>query len=108
MPPFRLRWAGVTVHAPSPDSGQELLSSRVKGAWPTLRQQVDGPQAEQLELVPCGQILQEEEEEELSPAQVNRDRDHIFLILEVKETFPTTRVQKGSLEGKKGVMSTYP
>ena len=45
--------------------------------------------------------------EELSPAQI-KDRDHIFLILEVKETFPTTHAQKRSLKVKKGVMSTYP
>ena len=70
-----------------------------------LRQEINAPQAEQLEFVPYGQILQEEEEEELSPAQI---RDHIFLILKVKETFPTTHVQKGSLEVKKGMMSTYP
>lgn len=29
-------------------------------------------------------------------------KDHIFFILEVKETFLTTQVQKGSLEVKKG------
>ena len=28
-----------------------------------LRQEIDGPQAEQLEFVPCGQILQDEEKE---------------------------------------------
>ena len=70
-----------------------------------MRQEIDGPQAEQLEFVPCGQILQDKDEEELSPAQL---RDHIFLILEVKETFPTIHVQKGSVEVRKGVMSTYP
>ena len=36
-----------------------------------LRQETDGPQAEQLESVPCGQILQDEDEsrsrKELSP-----------------------------------------
>ena len=63
-----------------------------------LRQEIDGPQAEQLGFVPCGQILQVEEEEELSPAQI---RDHIFLILEVKETLLTIREQKGSLEVKR-------
>ena len=45
--------------------------------------------------------------EELSPAQI-KERHHIFLILKVKETFPTAHAQKGSLEVKKGVMSTYP
>ena len=29
-------------------------------------------------------------------------KDHIFLILEVKEDFLTTHAQKGSLEVKKG------
>ena len=70
-----------------------------------LRQEIDGPRAEQLEFVPCGQILQDEEEEELSPFQI---RNHIFLILEVKENFPTIHAQEGYLEVKKGVMSTYP
>ena len=45
--------------------------------------------------------------EELSPAQI-KERDHIFLILKVKETFPTIYVQRGSLEVKNGVMSSYP
>ena len=35
--------------------------------------------------------------EELSPAQI-KDRGRVFLILAVKETFPTMRAQKGSLE----------
>ena len=49
-----------------------------------------GPcQSEQLEFVSCGQILQDEEQEELNPAQ-------IFLILQVKETFPTVCVQIAS------------
>ena len=37
---------------------------------------MDGPQAEQLELGPCGQILQDEDkskrEEKLSPAQIRK------------------------------------
>ena len=45
--------------------------------------------------------------EELNLAQI-KDRDHIFLILEVKEMFPTRHAQRGSLEGKKQVMSIYP
>ena len=64
-----------------------------------MKQEIDGPQAEQLEFVPCGQILQDEEEEELSPAQI---RDHIFLIFKVKETFLTAHAQKGSLKARKG------
>ena len=37
--------------------------------------------------------------EELGPVQI---KDHIFLILKVKETLLTTHEQKGSLEIKKG------
>ena len=37
---------------------------------------------------------------ELSPAQI-KDRDHIFLILEVTEVFPTIDSQRGSLEVKR-------
>ena len=70
-----------------------------------LRQEIDGPQAEQLKFVPCGQLLHDEDEEEVSPAQM---RDHIVLGLEVKETFPTTHAQKGFLEVEKGVMSPNP
>ena len=72
-----------------------------------VRQEADGPQAAQLESVPCGQMLQDEEGEELSPAQI-KDRDHILFILDTKKTFPTIHVQKSSLEVKRGVMSTYP
>lgn len=43
-----------------------------------LRQEINGAQAEQLEPVPCGQMLHDEDdgrsEEELSPAQM-KDRD---------------------------------
>ena len=56
-----------------------------------MRQETDGPQAEQPEFVSCGQILQDEEEEKLNTVQI---RDHIFLILKVKETFLTTYVRK--------------
>ena len=38
--------------------------------------------------------------EELSPVQI-KHRDYIFLILEIKETFPTIHVQKGSLQAKR-------
>ena len=72
-----------------------------------VMQKIDGTQAEQQKFVPCGQILQDEEEEKPSPAWI-KDRDHVFLILEVKETFLTICEQKGSLDVKNGVMSTYP
>ena len=67
-----------------------------------VRQEISGPQADQLEVTSCGQILQNSrKEEKLSPAYI-KDRGHIFLILKVKETFPTTQAQKGSLKVKKG------
>ena len=66
-----------------------------------------GPRLNSWCLSPVDRYAQDEEEEEVSPAQ-RKDRDHIFLILKVKETFPTIHVQKGSLEVKKGMMSTYP
>ena len=62
-----------------------------------MRQEINGPQTEWQDIVPCGQVLQDEEEE-LSPAQM---RDHVFLILEVKETFPTIYAQEGFLEVKR-------
>jgi len=34
--------------------------------------------------------------EELSPVQI-KHRDYIFLILEIKETFPTMYAQRGSV-----------
>ena len=37
--------------------------------------------------------------EELSTAQI-KDRNHIFFILKVKETFPIAHVQRGSSEIK--------
>ena len=53
---------------------------------------------------PCGQILQDEEEEKLSPTQI---RDHIFLVLEVKETFLTIHPLKGSLVVKREEASPH-
>ena len=46
----------------------EEISSCKEKPEDLVSQEVDGPQAEQLEFVPCGQIFQDEEEEELSPA----------------------------------------
>ena len=69
-----------------------------------MRQVIDGPQAEQLESVSCGQILQDKAKgrspEELHPAWV-KDKPHI-LTLEVKETSPTTHAPNGSLWVKNG------
>ena len=46
-----------------------------------VRQEIDAPQAEQLEFVPCGQVLQDEDnsrkEEKLSPAQI-RDKETTY------------------------------
>ena len=52
------------------------------------------PQAEQLSLSPV--VRYSKINIELNPAWM-KDRDHIFLIHEVKKTFPTTHLQKGSL-----------
>ena len=60
-----------------------------------------------LEFVPCGQIPQDEEEEELSSAQL-KDRHHVFLIHKVKESFLTVHAEKGSMEVKKWAMLASP
>ena len=67
----------------------------------TVRQEIDVPQPEQLEFVPCGQLLQDEEEEPCP------DKRHISLILKVMETFPTMPVQKGSLGIKRERVSPH-
>ena len=50
-----------------------------------VRQEIDGPQAEQLESVPCGQILQDKDcgrsKEGLSPAPVKNKETTYFSIL---------------------------
>ena len=65
---------------------------------------MDGPQAGQLEFIPCGQTFQDGEEEELSSVQI---RDHVFHIVKVKVTFPTMLAQKGSLEVKRVGVSPH-
>lgn len=56
------------------------------------------------QLLPCGQKLNSSNSvkgggwRRLGPAQI---KDHILLIPEIKETFPTTCVQKGSLEAER-------
>ena len=53
---------------------------------------------------PCGRILQDKiAREGLSPSQI---WDQVFLNFEVKKNFPTTRMQKGSLEVKREGAST--
>ena len=68
------------------------------------------PQGEQLEVIPCGPILQDENSgtiERRGWALPREEIKHdIFLILEVKETFLTTHAQKGSLKVKKGGAAT--
>lgn len=70
-----------------------------------LKQEVDGFQAEQLQSIPCGQIIQDKDygsrKEELCLSWI-KDRDHIFLILYVKETSRTTHEQKGSSGVREG------
>ena len=65
-----------------------------------LRQEIEGSQVEQLEAVPCGQILQDKDsartKKELHSAGV-KGRDHLFLTIEVEGTFGTTHWKKGSL-----------
>ena len=63
-----------------------------------LRQEIDGPLAEQLEFVPCGQILQDEEKEELSPSQI---RDHISHSQGQGDLPDYTCIER-LLEGQKG------
>ena len=74
-----------------------------------MKQVIDGPQAEQLGSLSCGQVLQDRAKgrstEELHPAWV-KDKPHI-LILEIKETSPTAHAQNGSLQVKNGG-STIP
>ncbi|KAJ8778353.1 hypothetical protein J1605_013540 [Eschrichtius robustus] len=73
-------------HMPRSNKAREpqLLSLRVWSQCSTTRE--------------AAIILQDEEEEELSPAQIS---DEIFLLLEVKENFLTTHAQQGSLEVKR-------
>ena len=64
------------------------------------------PSSKELEFILCGPILQDKNKMTIKGgvwAMLTREmKDHIFLILEVKEIFLTTHVQKGSLEVKKG------
>ena len=59
-----------------------------------------GPRLNSWSSSPVDRNSKIEAREELNPAQI-KDRDHIFLILVVKETFPTTHAQKGSLKVKR-------
>ena len=58
-----------------------FLTSKSQTIFLTLRQEIDEPQAEQLELVACGQILQDQDNsrsrEELSPAQI-KDKETTY------------------------------
>ena len=56
---------------------QRLIRSRIFLLVLELGQEIDGPQAEQLESGPCGQIIQDEVEEKLSPAQI-RDKETTY------------------------------
>jgi len=71
-----------TLHLPSEDF---LGSPPLKG---DLRQEMDGPQAEQLEPVPCGQILWDKDnsrrEKTLSPAQIRDNKTRYSSLLRAK------------------------
>ena len=43
----------------------------------------------------------------LNPVQIRDKRQYIFRILDVKESFPTIHVQKGSLEVKREGVSLH-
>ena len=70
-----------------------------------LRQEIDGSQGEQPESVPCGQILQDEENsrsrEELSPAQIREKETTYFPFSRSRRSSQTTQAQKGTLGVKK-------
>lgn len=65
-----------------------------------LRQEVGRLQAE--EFSPCGQKVHKSRMVGEAGFCPGRYEIKIFFILEVKETSPTTHVQKGSLEVQKG------
>ena len=67
-----------------------------------VRQEIDGPQSEQLEFVPCGQILQNgRREEKLSPVQIRDKRPHI-LHSRSQGDLPDYTHAEGLLGGQKG------
>ena len=70
------------------------------------------PSSKELEFILCGPILQDKNKMTIKGgvwAMLTREiKDHIFLILEVKETSLTTYVHKDSLEGqKRGVITSW-
>ena len=68
-----------------------------------LRQKADGPlQGKQFEFIPCGQKLQDNGERRPGSALI---KDHIFLILEVRETFLTRKLLGG--QKRDDVKSTH-
>ena len=68
-----------------------------------MKQEIDGSQ--NCNLLSVDRKLQDKDygrsKEELCPTWI-KDRDHLFLILEVKETYRTTHSQKGSLGVREG------
>ena len=66
-----------------------------------LRQELDRPQAEGPEFLPCGQTCQSIVREE-SWGLSREERDHISLLFKVRETSLTAHARKGSLEVQKG------
>ena len=71
-----------------------------------MRQELDGLQAEQRVCLLWTDTPRRRQSQEgnAEPAQV---RDHIFLILEVKEAFLTIHTQKGPSKVKKEVASSH-
>ena len=71
-----------------------------------LRQEIDGPQAEQLEFVSCAEILQNEDnsrrEEELSPAQVRDKEATYFSFLRSRRPSRLHMHRKTPWESKRG------
>ena len=70
-----------------------------------MRQEIDGPQAEQLESVPCGQTLQDEDNsrsrEELRPAWIRDKETTYFLFLRSRRP-PRLHVCRKAPRGQKG------
>ena len=66
-----------------------------------MRQEIDGPQVEQLECVPSKQILQDEDNSKwITSAAKSCPDKREYISFSRSKTFLTTYVQKGSLKVK--------
>ena len=74
-----------------------------------MRQEIDGPQAEQLESVPCGQILQDKDKsrgrEELSPAQL-RDKETTYFSFSRSRRPSCIHMHRKATHAQKGYTCT--